>query len=210
MYERAHHQRIAGVLGRLDGARLLAAGCYFGGGTAITLRYGEYRESVDIDFLVSGAGGYRDLRARIRNSGLSALARPGSVPLVTGDDIRIDQYGIRTWIVEQGVQIKFEIVQESRVGLAPPGNSDLVCGVPSLSPIDLAMMAPWATLQRHAIGKAGGAYGPDLVRSKLLEGISRFREREGWLRRCLSVMSVTVPEAVVWQKLRPIERRAAA
>lgn len=235
MYERAHHQRIAGVLERLDGGRLLALGCYFGGGTAIALRYGEYRESVDIDFLVSGADNYRGLRSLVRDAGLSALARPGSVPLVTGADVRIDQYGIRTWIVEQDVQIKFEIVQESRVSLASPGRKDFVCGVPSLLPtdlatckllahvdrglddstfnrdlIDLAMMTPSAAVQRSAVDKAGGAYGPDVVRSKLLEGIGRFRDREGWLRRCLSVMSMTVPEAVVWQKLRPIERRAAA
>jgi hypothetical protein len=36
--------------------------CYFGGGTAMALRYGEYRESVDIDFLVSDLAGYREMR----------------------------------------------------------------------------------------------------------------------------------------------------
>ncbi|MBM3349738.1 MAG: nucleotidyl transferase AbiEii/AbiGii toxin family protein, partial [Betaproteobacteria bacterium] len=34
----------------------MAHQCFFGGGTAITLRHGEYRESVDIDFLISDVG----------------------------------------------------------------------------------------------------------------------------------------------------------
>ena len=36
--------------------------CLFGGGTAIALRYGEYRESVDGDFMVSNVASYRALR----------------------------------------------------------------------------------------------------------------------------------------------------
>lgn len=57
MFERPHHQRIAHVLTALDGDRLRQYGCLFGGGTCIALRYDEYRESVDIDFLVSDAAG---------------------------------------------------------------------------------------------------------------------------------------------------------
>lgn len=233
MFERPHHQRIAAVLGRLDGDLLSTLGCCFGGGTAIALRHGEYRESVDIDFLVADADCYRSLRARVRESGLAALTRPGSDPPANLGAIRIDQYGIRTWVNEQGVEIKFEIVRESRVALLAPARKDFVCGVPSLSAldlatskllahvdrglddstfnrdlVDLAMMEPSAALQRQAVEKAGDAYGQATVRDKLLEGIGRLRERKGWLRRCLAVMSMTTPEAVVWQKLRLIERRA--
>jgi len=56
MFERPYHQRIALVLQALDGSLLRENGCLFGGGTSIALRYGEYRESVDIDFLVSDLG----------------------------------------------------------------------------------------------------------------------------------------------------------
>jgi len=52
MFERPHHQRIARVLAALNGSLLRHNHCLFGGGTAIALRYGEYRESVDIDFLM--------------------------------------------------------------------------------------------------------------------------------------------------------------
>lgn len=57
MFERLHHQRIVRVPGALDGAVLRGANCLFGGGTAIALRHGEYRELVAIDFLVSDAAG---------------------------------------------------------------------------------------------------------------------------------------------------------
>ena len=65
MFEREHHRRIADVLTRLDADLLRSAHCLFGGGTAMALRYGEYRESVDIDFLVSDVAGYRKLRQRL-------------------------------------------------------------------------------------------------------------------------------------------------
>ncbi len=58
MFERPLHQRIAQVLSSLDGSLLKKHGCLFGGGTVIALRFGEYRESVDIDFLVSDLNGY--------------------------------------------------------------------------------------------------------------------------------------------------------
>lgn len=70
MFERPHHQRVAQVLASLDASLLAHSHCFFGGGTAIALRYGEYRESVDIDFLVSDIDGYRQLRQLLtRNQG---------------------------------------------------------------------------------------------------------------------------------------------
>jgi hypothetical protein len=38
------------VLSALDGDLLREVNCLFGGGTAMALRFGEYRESVDMDF----------------------------------------------------------------------------------------------------------------------------------------------------------------
>ena len=80
MFERAHHRRIGRVLESLDAALLRSYQCWFGGGTAIALRCGEFRESVDIDFLVSDPTGYRALRQRLRGA-----PRPAGVLLV-GDD----------------------------------------------------------------------------------------------------------------------------
>ncbi len=50
MFNRPHHQRIAHVLSALDGSVLAQNACWFAGGTCIALKFGEYRESVDIDF----------------------------------------------------------------------------------------------------------------------------------------------------------------
>lgn len=69
MFERPHHQRIAQILSVLDGPLLKKNSCLFGGGTAIALRYGEYRESVDIDFLVSDVAHYRNLRQLLTGVG---------------------------------------------------------------------------------------------------------------------------------------------
>src|SRR5688500_1513296 len=72
LFERPHHRRVAHALQALDGPRLREWGCLFGGGTAIALRFGEYRESVDIDFLVSDLGVYRELRQVL--TGIEGLA----------------------------------------------------------------------------------------------------------------------------------------
>ena len=74
MFDRLHHQAIAQVLHALDGDQLRKHDCLFGGGTVIAMRYGEYRESIDIDFLVSSAAGYRELR-QLAGTGLGKLPR---------------------------------------------------------------------------------------------------------------------------------------
>lgn len=97
MFERPFHQRIAQVLGSLNGALLKEHGCLFGGGTVIALRFGEYRESVDIDFLLSDVTHYRSLRQMLTGTeGINALVLPGQPYLEPLRDIRADQYGIRT------------------------------------------------------------------------------------------------------------------
>ena len=68
LFERPHHRRIADILLSLDPMLLVSRGCLFGGGTAIALRWGEFRESVDIDFLVSDQAGYRELRQMLTAS----------------------------------------------------------------------------------------------------------------------------------------------
>src|SRR5690606_28440298 len=121
MFERPHHQRIAHVLAALDGDVLRQHSCFFGGGTCIALRYGEYRESVDIDFLVSDPAGYRDLRQLLTGAaGINALVRPGAQPLLMLREVRADQYGLRTVVQMDGQGIKFEIVREARIDLETP------------------------------------------------------------------------------------------
>ena len=232
MFERPHHQRIAHVLASLDGAVLRQHGCLFGGGTCIALRYGEYRESVDIDFLVSDAAGYRELRQLLTGPhGLAAVIHASALPLAVSKEIRADQYGIRTQVRMDGHAIKFEIVREARMALSPPGPQDSICGIGTLTPrdlaaskllansdrqaddgvfsrdvIDLAMMGlPLPTL-RAALVKAQEAYG-DAVARDLAKAIDRLQNRTGWLERCMQAMAMeNIPKAVLWQKVRALRR----
>jgi Nucleotidyl transferase AbiEii toxin, Type IV TA system len=231
MFERPHHQRIAHVLAALDGALLLRHGCLFGGGTCIALRFGEYRESVDIDFLVSDAQGYRELRQMLTGfRGINALLRTGAQPLVMLREVRADQYGIRTQVQMDGMAIKLEIVREARIELEMPRSDEMICGISMLTlldiaaskmlansdrhaddgvfsrdVIDLAMMAlPLAQL-RKALAKAEQAYGAAVARD-LGKAIDRIQNRTGWLERCMQVMAMDLPKAVLWQKIRALRR----
>lgn len=231
MFERPHHQRIAHVLSALNAPLLRENHCLFGGGTAIALRYGEYRESVDIDFLVSSLACYRNLRQLLTNpGGIAGIVREKATPLEQINEVRADQYGIRTLLRVAGQPIKFEIVLEGRIQLAAPSVSDEVCGVASLSSldlatskllansdrwgddgvfnrdvIDLAMMKPSLPLLRQALLKAHGAYG-DAIRQDLDKALLRLQTRQGWLERCMQVMAMVEPKAVVWQRLRALRR----
>lgn len=236
MFERPHHQRIAHVLASLDGTVLRQHGCLFGGGTCIALRYGEYRESVDIDFLVSDLVGYRELRQLLTGpDGLAPITHEHALPLVALRDVRADQYGIRTQVQMDGQAIKFEIVREGRIALAPPGPLDLVCGVSTLTPldlaaskllansdrqaddgvfsrdvIDLAMMDLRLPALRAAMAKAKEAYGASVERD-LGKAIDRLQNRVGWLDRCMQAMAMQgLPKAVVWKKVRSLRRLLAA
>lgn len=231
MFERPHHQRIAHVLAALDGEVLRQHGCLFGGGTCIALRYGEYRESVDIDFLVSDAAGYRELRQLLTGiEGINAVVRTGAQPLVMLREVRADQYGLRTVLQMDSQAIKFEIVREARIELEAPGKDDVVCGIATLTPldlatskllansdrqaddgvfsrdvIDLAMMGQRLPALRLALAKAQQAYGPAVSRD-LGKAIDRLQERHGWLERCMQAMAITLPKAVLWQKIRTLRK----
>jgi len=231
MFERLHHQRIAYVLRALNGPLLRENNCLFAGGTAIALRFGEYRESVDMDFLVSDIACYRNLRQLLTGSGeIAAIVSANAEPLIQQRDIRADQYGIRTALAVGDQPIKFEIVLEGRIELSEPGIKDEVCGVAALTPldmatskllansdrwaddgvfnrdvIDLAMMSPSLALLRQAVAKAETAYG-QAIRQDLGKVILRLQERHDWLERCMEAMAMNLPKALVWKKLRSLRR----
>lgn len=231
MFERPNHQRIAHVLCVLDGSLLRQNRCLFGGGTAIALRYGEYSESVDIDFLVSDMTGYRNLRQLLSGPrGVGDIVREGAELLTQEREVRADQYGIRTMLRVADQPIKFEIVLEGRFELAAPAASDEVCGIATLTPldmatskllansdrwaddgvfnrdiIDLAMMNPSLLLLQRAVQKAETAYG-QAIRNDLERTLQRLQDRMGWLERCMQVMAMNLPKAVLWQRLRALRR----
>ena len=231
MFERAHHQRIAQLLLGLNGELFRAHHCLFGGGTAIALRYGEYRESVDVDFLVSHRDSYRDLRQLARGAtDLTPFMRTGVEPFSIEREIRTDQYGIRAMINVANVPIKFEIILEGRMELDSPTSGDILCAVPTLTPVDMAaskllansdrwldagtfsrdlidlamMKLPLSTL-RLAVVKAEQAYGKAVI-VDLHKAITRLSENQDLLDRCMQVMAMTLPKAVLWANIRKLKR----
>lgn len=231
MFERLHHRRIASVLETLNAAQLAACGCWFGGGTAIAMRHGEYRESVNIDFLVSDVAGYRVLRQLLTEpAGLAGIAAPEK-NWSQARDVRADQYGLRTLIEADGAAIKFEILRETRIHLDPPAEADRICGVLSLTPldlaaskllansdrwaddgvlsrdlIDLAMMQPTPGLLRAAIAKASRAYGAS-IEADLAKAIAALRSRDGHLERCMQGMQMTLPRALMLKRILALQPR---
>jgi Domain of unknown function (DUF1814). len=209
MFERPHHQRIAHVLRALDGDLLKRAHCFFGGGTAIVLQCGEYRESVDIDFLCADAAGYRLLRESIAPPKLGSLLRK---PIAQVRDVRTDRDKISTYLDVDGVSIRFEMVREARIELGPShlaiegvpviahvdayaekllANADRGVDKATMSRdiIDLAMMVhTWGPVPRDAVVKAEAAYGSSIVRAwkKSVTLVSD----ESYLKRCIEAMAM--------------------
>jgi hypothetical protein len=130
-YRRALHQRIAAVLSGLDAQFLEKAQCYFGGGTQLVMSHGEFRESRDIDFLLSSTDGLRMIRESVTERSLGGLF---SAPIHLVREVRKERDSIRTFIAqnERAEPIKFEIILEGRIPL--DGALDDALGVPILSP----------------------------------------------------------------------------
>ena len=207
MFKRPHHQRIAKLLASLNADLLARSGCYFGGGTAIVLSLGEYRESADVDLLCSSNDGYRTLRNTITHNSLGDIL---AAPLELARDVRADRYGIRTFVLVDGTPIKFEIVSEGRIDIT--GSIDPVLGVPILSredmyaekllanadrygdrsvasrdAIDLAMLIErWGPIPQAAWDKARRAYGQsiDVAYGKAIE----LTADGAYLQACLQKM----------------------
>lgn len=232
MFDRPRHQLIAQVLSALDADRLRSYRCYFGGGTAIALRYQEFRESLDMDFMVSDLSAYRALRRHVGGEdGIGALLARRSV-VETSAAVRADQYGLRTYLDVADVRIKFEIIFEARIELDGPGADDTICEVSTLTVrdmaatkllansdrwadqgvfsrdlIDLAMMEPGPGTWRNALDKAESASG-DAIRRDLGNAIKLVRSREAWLDRCMKALSIELPKALLWQRISRLERMA--
>ena len=229
MFNRPHHQRIAKVLESLDGDLLKQHNCLFAGGTAIALRYGEYRESVEIDFLVSDLASYRHLRNLVREQGLQSLMRSTDSGQLQASDIRSDQFGIRTKVFVQGKPIKFEIVLEGRMALAKPRNKGSILGVATLTTLDMAASKLLANSDRgldmgmhcrdvidlamlnlskteffEAATKSKAAYGEAILKD-LARVIDRLGEENALLERCMKAMDISVPRALLWQNISKVK-----
>ncbi|WP_051552003.1 nucleotidyl transferase AbiEii/AbiGii toxin family protein [Nocardioides sp. URHA0020] len=221
---------MAEVLSMLDAPLLAEHNCWFAGGAAIVLANGEYRESVDIEFLVSDQQSYRQLRQIVRDRGLNALATRN---LEVGRTPPVDGYKIRTSVLVGGVAIKIEIIHEGRIDLDTPSSEDKICGVLTLTRtdqvaskllanddrwadtstfsrdlIDLAMMRPDTAALKAGARKAFDAYGKTVGES-LSSAISYLREHPHRLDQYIRALNIEAPRAAVWQSVRDLSARCA-
>lgn len=204
--------------------------CYFGGGTAIAMGHGEYRESVDMDFLVSDINAYREFRKLLQNRpALEGLFGVGSGPLATAPEVRADQYGIRTKLAVADSVIKFEIVFEARINFEEPGPDDQIGGVTTLNPIDLGASKLLANVDRWsdagvysrdvidlamlgldgkalnlAFAKAESAYG-DAVKRDVLKAVDRLKAHPDRLASCMNALAMDMPQALLLERLKRLE-----
>lgn len=210
LVERPEHRSVVALLSSLDAALLRDAECWFGGGTAVSLRCGEYRLSRDVDFLCASREGYRALRERVFDAGLRGLfVREVGIPR----EARVDRYGIRAVVEVDGTPLKLEIVSEGRIALV--GSSDPDLPVARLSDEDLVAEKLLANADRFlddsslgrdvldlvvlanqlgelpagAWEKARDAYGSSVDRA-FARALQRMRDRPDLLQRSLETLDV--------------------
>jgi hypothetical protein len=210
MYKRPQHRQVALVLAAMNAKFLREAKCYFAGGTAIILLLGEYRESLDVDFMCADREGYRMLRESVFDHGLAELF---SAKIEALRDVRADRDGIRTVLDVAGTPIKFEIVREARIELAGGdrpefpvpcltradlfaekllANADRYAdkGVMSRDVIDLMVMeSNWGQIPLQAWKKAEDAYG-ESVHLALRKAKELLRADRQYFDGCLAKMGV--------------------
>jgi hypothetical protein len=207
---------VVAILAQLNTDLLRRCRCWFGGGTRMVLDLDEYRVSADIDFLVSDAPGYAEVRSLVRQRGPGALFATG-VGVRFPREPMADQYGVRFPVQPaDGEPLKFEIVREARIelghGVAVPwspvdclcrsdalaekllANSDrwLDASVLSRDLLDLgAARVAWGPLPPAALQKVVTAYGEG-VRSDLVRAAAAFLEpeRADHRRRCFTRLAV--------------------
>ena len=225
-FGKPEHRIIAEALGLMDRDFLTATQCWFGGGTAIVMKLGEYRRSLDLDFLCADASGYRELRTRASELGVRAFFPE---PIEAIRDFQIDQYGLRTVVRLKGQPIRFEVVREGRIDLRGRFDEDL--GIPALVPADMfaekllanadrcqdravayrdafdlgMLVKAYGKIPTEALDKAQTAYGLDVER-KVVWVIDKLRDK-GELRAAADVLQMDV--AVGTDAISALRKEAA-
>ena len=226
MFERPRHRAIAHLLSSLDAGLLREMNCWFGGGTAMVMRFGEWRESSDIDMLISDWPSYKTLRERVSTEGIGAIGAVESVR-----ETVTDRYGIRTLLQSDAGPVKFEIIHEGRIELDVPCDADTVGDIATLTTadmvaskllanddrwadsalvsrdlIDLALLPATEADWTRGHAKAVAAYGT-MIDAWLGKAIETALERPGWLKRCTHELQMTVDEQLLRERLTALLNR---
>lgn len=181
-----YRHRIAKVLLGLDGQWLDRAHCYLGGGAALMLQMGGYRETRGIDFFCGTRAGFRMLRNAVARPGLGGLLKATAFDVC---GVHCSQNKIEVFFAVDGLPVRVMFMCAQPVtGLRV---SDLLFDVPLLSRkdmyvskllantdrgvdhaghhrdlIDLAMMVKaWGPVPQAAWREATLMYGGEVARS---------------------------------------------
>ena len=205
-----HHNKILTILKSLNSELLELGLAYFGGGSFLSLQFGEYRLSNDIDFICPvSSSGYRYLRTILFDNSIQALFK--DLSKVEIGRSTTDQYGIRMLVMVNKTPIKTEIIAEVRFELDPPifpswspvaclsnidcftskllSNADRFMddSIEARDLIDLAVLRLNSPLPKKAIDKAEKAY--EVIRP-LKVAIKRFQERRDFREKCFSNLQI--------------------
>lgn len=217
MFNLEFHQKILRVLDNLDSEFFDANQIYFGGGTLVSLKHGEYRLSKDIDFICPVGKSFQQLRKAVLETGFQALfvTQEG---IALPRDLQANRYGVRFAVTVDAVPIKFEIVAEERITLGDPdypdwspvpclnridifaekllANSDrwADASVQSRDLIDLSILRLAAPIPQEAIQKAQKAYA---VIEPLNRAIQNFQAQPEYRERCFEMLGVQDPVRVI-------------
>ena len=216
MFKRDHHRSIAAVLSALNQDYLYERRCYFGGGTLLALDFGEYRESVDIDFLISDADQIRALRSDLHECGYSALFSEAENGLtLIPDQPRITRDKVVFAVQLADTPLKVEIIFEERLVLDDPRVASFTA-VPCLTIrdsiaekllanadrgldtayfakdlIDLAIVVTDMTILDEAIAKVHESPNGYDVDAPLRRVIQHFNEHREFRQHCYAQLQIS-------------------
>ncbi|WP_395339529.1 nucleotidyl transferase AbiEii/AbiGii toxin family protein [Ningiella sp. W23] len=228
-YKRQHHNKIDYVLRSLNADLLSEHECYFAGGTAIALKYNEFRESVDIDFLVSNIAYFNKLRRLLSGRGLAPLLRNNRT--IQHTEVKSDRYGIRTSVLVENSQIKFEIVSIDLLMLDTPDPDDTISSVKKITNtdmiatkliantfrgqdsayfnrdiLDIVFMDPEKGLLQRGSKKAVDAQG-DKVLTSFINSANKLLTDKAWLATCLQKLDIQIIDSLCQAKIKQTLRK---
>lgn len=131
-----HNSALRLIHGHLNLELIESCNLYFGGGTLCSMRYGEYRESVDIDFLCSD-------HEKMRNLNIN-YEKISDLPKARDSDFMRDS--VRLWLKFEEQIFKVEFVKEYRI----PLQAERFQGILSLTPTSLLACKLMANVDRGA------------------------------------------------------------
>jgi len=219
IFRHAIHNQVLQVLQALNCNFLASCEAYFGGRTLLSLCYGEYRLSRDIDFLCPYGATFSRLRIALYDRGYDALFDPNRLSDIhLPQEIRTDRDGVRFVVRVGESSLKVEIVAEGRISLEAPiypaglpvpclsvvdqiaekllanGDRWLDTSTDSRDLIDLSILRQMTPFPAAAIAKAEAAYR---CIDPLKRSILNFQAKPDYRSRCYERLGVRTPYMVI-------------